>query len=274
MKKVICIAFLLTVIGINTRGQSEFSQLWKDPTRALVIDGNGESVIDCSKFPEDKRIAGVLFRATEGLEPEKSYSKKKEECKVRGNYKWGSFHIGLPGDPEKQAAKYLEIANPEDDEVMVLDLEEDKQGKKYMDLPGAIRFINYIRKEKGRYPMLYVTGGKHKLIVNLYKRDPNTVFKDTPLWYARYCNDISCYFRARPPWESYTLWQFASEINCKPRRIRPDKACRAGVCPLNTCPLATPLPGTDAETDVNIYNGTVEELRNAWPFTRSSQSSP
>ena len=47
-------------------------------------------------------------------------------------------------------------------------------------------------------------------------------------------------------WSSYTLWQFSSEI-------LPQK----------------PLPGVKSDMDVNVYRGTVTELRRCWPLTRA-----
>jgi hypothetical protein len=101
--------------------------------------------------------------------------------------------------------------------------------------------------------MVYVTDKVRSAI--LKSSVPDDEFAKTPLWYARYRADfdISMFFPT-PLWPTYTLWQFASEINC------PSK-------PRLGCPLRAPIPGTDYQMDVNIYYGTVEELRSKWPFT-------
>lgn len=119
----------------------------------------------------------------------------------------------------------------------------------------------------GRYPLLYVMGSVRDEIIKNY--DVNSVFAKTPLWYARWCNNISCFF---PPvkrstvLDKYTFWQFATEKNCRRRIIRKGGPCNkiTGKCPLNTCPLPKPLAGTDDDMDVNVYNGTVEELKAKW----------
>jgi hypothetical protein len=52
-------------------------------------------------------------------------------------------------------------------------------------------------------------------------------------------------------WQTYALWQFSSEQNCS--------AANRPAC------LYT-VPGTEYDMDVDVYNGTIEELRSKWPF--------
>jgi lysozyme len=32
-----------------------------------------------------------------------------------------------------------------------------------------------------------------------------------------------------------------------------------------------PVPGTKSDMDINVFNGTVDQLKAAWPFTKVSQ---
>jgi hypothetical protein len=135
---------------------------------------------------------------------------------------------------------------------MALDLEDTSSAS--MSVADARLFIKQIKEKTGRYPMVYVTGNVRDAILKAAS-DPASEFAKTPLWYAQYRADFDITkFFPTTLWPTYTLWQFASEINCPSKRQLP-------------CPLAAPIPGTDYEMDVSIYFGTVEELRSKWPFT-------
>jgi len=77
------------------------------------------------------------------------------------------------------------------------------------------------------------------------------VFAKTRLWYARFKRSVTDF--PEGTWKTYTLWQFSSELNCDPSN-RP--AC-----------LYT-VPGTEYDMDVDVYHGTIEELRKKWPLSR------
>jgi lysozyme len=268
MRVLCCIFFVvgfsLTLSDAATEqtNQSKFHQPWKDPTKAIVLDLRGGMKLEWSELAKEPRVAGIIHRASEGLEPHSVYAEMKAMGKKLG-YKWGSHHVGRPGDPIKQADFYLATAQPEDDEVIALDLENDTPKEKYMNLVDAQRFIERIKEKTGRYPMLYVTGETQKALFKDYGAD--SIFSKPRIWYARFCDDINCYFPNKL-WDSYTLWQFASEQNC-PSKPTSGKKCSPDKCYRNKCPLPSPVPGTDYDMDVNIYYGTVEELRSRWPFT-------
>ena len=230
--------------------QDEFRAPWKDNTKAIVIDAYYQNDIDWTALATEPRVAGIIHKASEGLGADSEYAKRKRAAK-KGGYLWGSYHLGRPGNPVDQADFYLQMAQPADDEVMALDLEDTTPAS--MSIINARRFIKRIREKMGRYPMIYVTGKVRDAI--LRTSGSKSVFTKTPLWYARYRADfdISKFFPTSL-WSTYTLWQFASEINC------PSK-------PKLPCPLNRPIPGTDYRMDVNIYYGTVKELKSKWPFT-------
>lgn len=254
----VCLIIVATASGQTTPG--EFNKPWEDGTRALVLDVYGPNRLDCAALAREPRVAGIIHRATIGFRTDTKYAARKVEC-MRLGYKWGSYHLGRPGDPIKQADFYLATAQPTDDEVVALDLEGTSAND--MNLRNAQLFINRVRERTGRYPLLYITDEVLQAILRDYGDD--SVFVKTPLWYARYCQNISCYLPNKV-WKSYTLWQFASEINC-PSKTTSKRNCSPQRCPLNKCPLPAPIPGTNFDMDVNVYNGTVEELRNRWPFT-------
>ena len=80
------------------------------------------------------------------------------------------------------------------------------------------------------------------------------MFSKTLLWYARFKPVVSDF--PKGTWGSYTLWQFSSEINC----ARDNRA---------SC-LYT-VPGTEYDMDVDVFNGTIEDLKRRWPFNVKPQ---
>jgi lysozyme len=183
--------------------------------------------------------------ATHGDEMDSRYAARRDEAKRRG-YRWGSYHLGRPGDPVAQADFYLATTRPGDDEVMALDI-ETLNTRTDMSLPNARRFLQRVQEKTGRLPMIY---GNHAVIREISTRfRKDEVFSKTRLWYARFLPKVSDF--PRGTWETYTLWQFSCEINCKP--ARPD-----------ACPIR--VPGTKMDMDVNVFHGTVDQLKAQWPF--------
>jgi GH25 family lysozyme M1 (1,4-beta-N-acetylmuramidase) len=229
-----------------------------------VLDVYGPNRFDCAVLAREPRVAGIIHKATEGFKADTEgntiYAARKAQCKRLG-YKWGSYHLGRPGDPVKQADFYLATAQPTEDEVIALDLENVRDSR-FMDLSNAEGFIKRIKEKTGRYPLLYITGSSRDALLREYGTESE--FANAPLWYVRIRRDISNLFPAKPLWNSYTLWQFASELNCCHERGK-KRICTSQ--PPASCPFRSPIPGTNFDMDVNIYYGTAEELRSKWPFT-------
>jgi lysozyme len=142
----------------------------------------------------------------------------------------------------------LETVKPNKDDLIALDL-ESTDGAKHMSLDEARVFIRRIKEKTGRYPFVYASNEVAKAIAEQFADDE--VFAKTNLWYARFKRNVTDF--PKGTWKTYALWQFSSEQNCDPAN-RP--AC-----------LYT-VPGTEYDMDVNVYNGTVEELRKTWPFDK------
>ena len=173
------------------------------------------------------------------------YDQRKIEAKKRG-YKWGAYHFGKPGDPIKQADFFLETVKPEADDLIALDLESEDAAK-HMSFDDARLFIKRIKEKIGRYPLVYANNEVTKAISEQFSADQ--VFARTRLWYARFKRNVTDFPQAT--WKTYTLWQFSSEQNCSPTSRA---AC-----------LYT-VPGTEYDMDIDVFNGTTDELRHKWPF--------
>lgn len=217
---------------------SEFREPWKDPSTGLIIDPFYGNSIDWDKIKREPRLVGIIHKATIGVDAlDPKYRERKAEAKKRG-YLWGSYHFGMAGSPERQADFYLATVKPADDEVIALDL-EDVGSEKYMSIAEAEKFIAFVRERTGRYPMVYVNHLSAGLIARSASRD---VFASTPLWYARFRPDIPEF--PKGAWDTYTLWQFSSEIRVQYR-----------------------IPGTRSDMDISVFNGSIDKLKSTWPFT-------
>ena len=223
----------------------EFTEPWKNPKIAIAIDPFEGNDINWDELATDTRVVAIIHRATIGDRVDRKYAERRDAAKKRG-YKWGAYHFGKPGDPIKQADFFLDTVKPEKDDLIALDL-ESPDATKHMSFEDARTFIKRIKEKIGRYPLVYANNVVTKAIAEQYGTDD--VFAKTPLWYARFRSTVPDF--PSGTWKTYTLWQFSSEINCKAE----DRS---------SC-LYT-VPGTEYDMDVDVYNGTIEELRSKWPF--------
>ena len=215
----------------------EFDRQLTHAGTPLVIDIYCQNDVDWQSLGQEARVVGVIHKATVGtrtLDPK--YAQRKAEAKARG-YLWGSYHLGKAGNPEQQADYYIDTVRPEPDEVVALDLEDVTSGK-YMRAGEALRFIKRVKERLGRYPAVYVN---HKSAAYIAKNYKNTEFAKTPLWYARYKETVSDF--PDGAWKTYALWQFSCEVN---NQIM--------------------VKGVGPDADINVYNGTLEQLKKAWPL--------
>lgn len=221
--------------GARPDPEMMFHAPWRHPERPLVIDAYWDNPIEWGKLAAEGRVAGMIHKASEGFRADLKYGERKAEALRRG-YLWGSYHLGVRGEPEKQADFYLRAARPGPNEVIALDLEDVEAA---MTIAEAVRFIHRIHDRTGRYPLVY---GNHSTIERISAEASESVFEQTPLWYARFRENIPDF--PRGVWSQYTLWQFSSEYKVQVR-----------------------IAGTRKDIDVNVYPGTHEELRRAWPFS-------
>jgi lysozyme len=245
MKPVVSIILFLC-FSISSFSQSpSFTEPWKNPNIALAIDPYERNDIDWDALATDKRVVAIIHRGTSGDRADRKYAERKIEAKKRG-YKWGAYHLGKPGDPIKQADFFLDTVKPDKDDLLALDL-ESVDATKHMSFEDARRFIRRIKEKTGRYPVVYANNEVTKAISEQYADDD--VFARTHLWYARFKRSVNDF--PAGTWKTYTVWQFSSEQNCSPA---------------NRASCLYTVPGTEYDMDVDVYNGTIEELRSRWPF--------
>jgi GH25 family lysozyme M1 (1,4-beta-N-acetylmuramidase) len=265
------VRIVLAVFGIalcaTAAGASDFSEPWKRPDRALVIDAYEYNPIDWQRLAGDKRIVGFINKASDGLPPPYKCSGRETEirlCKALWKrhavarelfhtrktvakalgLKWGAYHLARPGNPIDQANNFIDFAEPGPDDLIALDIEENDPGK-WMSLDDAETFVRHIKARLGRWPVLYTNGATALHIAE--NRDRYSLLSRLPLWYARYKPAIGLHF-PKGHWQTYTLWQFSAGVNCDAR----------------SCPYR--VPGTPLDIDVNVASMNAKELRAEWPF--------
>jgi lysozyme len=250
MKRTLALLIGLLCFSPATFAQSldpTFNEPWKNPKIAIAIDPFEKNAIDWDALATDPRVVAIIHRATIGDRADLKYAERRDEAKKRG-YKWGAYHLGKPGDPIKQADFFLETVRPGKDDLLALDL-ESPDPTKHMSFDEARAFIKRIKEKTGRYPLIYANNLVTKAISEQYGADK--VFAKTHLWYARFKPNVTDF--PEGTWKTYTLWQFSSEINCDPAN--------------RTACLYT-VPGTAYDMDVDVYHGTIEELRKKWPLDK------
>lgn len=246
---------------------SDFSEPWLRKDRALVLDAYEYNPLDWEELATNKRLAGFISKGSDGLPPPyyckgneteirlckalwKRYAVARELYHTRRSLaksiglKWGVYHLGRPGNPIDQANHLIDYAEPAEDDLIAIDI-EDNDPEKWMSLNDAEIFARHIKFRTGRYPVLYTNGNTAKYIADNRLRFP--LLSRLPLWYARYKPAIGMHF-PKGNWESYALWQFVSNVNCSKRR----------------CPYR--MKGTPLNIDVNVAAMSAEKLRKAWPF--------
>lgn len=242
---------------------------WKTPDNAIVIDAYELNEIDWERMLKDKRIAGFISKASDGL-PEsftckgehrgdtfahcktmwRKYAVSRELYETRrlvaraSGLLWGAYHLARPGNPIDQANHFLDYARPRDDEMMVLDIEAIDP-ERFMSLEDAQVFAGHIKTRTGRYPVLYTNHSTARHIAE--HRDSYRILSRLPLWYARYRPGIEGVFPLGN-WENYALWQFSAGANCNKRR----------------CPYR--VDGARHDIDVNVAPMNREELQKVWAF--------
>lgn len=260
-------AFCGAVVLARPAAASDFSEPWKNPDRALVVDAYEYNSIDWAALAGDKRIVAFINKASDGLPP--PYSCSGDDTQVRLckalwkrhavtrelfqtrrtvakalGLKWGAYHLARPGNPIEQADNFIDFADPAPDDLLALDI-EDNDPAQWMSLEDAEEFVRQVHRRVGRFPLLYTNDSTARHIAD--NRGRYRLLSRLPLWYARYKPEIGLHF-PKGHWESYALWQFSSHSNCG--RIR--------------CPYR--VAGTPDDIDVNVAAMSAVELRAAWPF--------
>jgi lysozyme len=205
-----------------------------------IIDVNHNNSLNFDKL-QQAGIVAIIHKASEGatFKDPKYRSRKKQALDL--GFLWGAYHFSSGTDPSKQANNFLSVEDASDPNILIaLDWEDSTSGPN-MTLPQAERFVLEVKDGTGRFPLIY--GGN---MIRDNVKEENKILKNCPLWYVRY--------RETPlgiptdTWPTFTLWQYTDgSLGPEPRKT----------------------PGSSG-ADRNRFDGTVNQLKAAWPFTKIS----
>jgi hypothetical protein len=207
-------AFCGAVVLARPAAASDFSEPWKNPDRALVVDAYEYNSIDWAALAGDKRIVAFINKASDGLPP--PYSCSGDDTQVRLckalwkrhavtrelfqtrrtvakalGLKWGAYHLARPGNPIEQADNFIDFADPAPDDLLALDI-EDNDPAQWMSLEDAEEFVRQVHRRVGRFPLLYTNDSTARHIAD--NRGRYRLLSRLPLWYARYKPEIGLHF--------------------------------------------------------------------------------
>ena len=206
-----------------------------------IVDLFHLNTVDLAAAKRDGIVA-VIHKATEGATVQDAeYRKRRDKAKALGLL-WGAYHYSSGVSVTDQVANFITQAQPEDEDVIALDWESSTSGSD-MTLDQACRFVEMIKSELGRWPLVY--GGR--LLREAMGAKRQGVLANCPLWYSRYASSPIGIPTAT--WPTYTLWQF-TDGNSGPA---PHSVKGIGRC------------------DRSRFAGTVQELRLQWPFSRRDE---
>jgi lysozyme len=207
---------------------------------STIIDIYHGNSIDFQKVRKGGIIA-IIHKATQGSAIRDSkYHDRREQAKDLG-FLWGAYHFSTGASVSDQIENFLSYAKPEDDELISLDWEPSDGPD--MTLDQARHFVQMIYDETGRWPVVY--GGS--LLREQIAHNPDAILSNCPLWYVRYAS--SPIGIPTQVWQTYTLWQYTDgDVGPEPHDT----------------------PGATG-ADRNMFQGSTQELKEAWPFTRREE---
>ncbi|TXH34187.1 MAG: muramidase [Rhodospirillaceae bacterium] len=201
-------------------------------TNAIADLSHHNGRVDLRKAAEDG-LLGVIHKATQGeayIDPMLDTNRK---AAIKNDLLFGAYHFGTGANGISQAVHFLEIAQPSDSTLLVLDFEDNPVGTS-MPLEEARAFITHVRDKLGRYPGFY-SGHSIKRVLGT-AQDP--ILSKCWFWLAQYGPTPV----VPPCWENWTLWQYTDGgIGPEPHEIKGIGRC-----------------------DRDLFNGTPEQLRAFW----------
>ena len=200
----------------------------------VVVDlSHHNGNVDLTKA-QQAGIVGVIQKATQGTGMvDNMYTTNRQKAQAAGLL-WGAYHFGTAGDGAAQADFFLNTANADEQTLLVLDFEPNKNST--MTLDQARAFVSRIKQVTGRFPGLY-SGNLIK--EQLGGKPPDPILSQCFLWIAQYGPAPT---HIPQTWSTWTFWQY-TDGNIGPQ---PHTVDGIGNC------------------DRDQFNGTIEQLQKLW----------
>jgi len=149
-------------------------------------------------------IVGVIHKATQGITTvDKKYKQNRQKA-IEAGLLWGAYHFGTSANAADQADHFLDIVEPDEQTLLVLD--DEPNGDLTMTLSQARAFVSRVNSITGRFPGLY-SGLLIKQKLGNKPVDP--VFSQCFLWIAQYGPAPTTIPPTLPTW---TLWQYTDGV--------------------------------------------------------------
>jgi hypothetical protein len=216
-----------------------------------IIDVFDENRLDLGEASR-QGVGLIIHQTSQGLYKTDSAYAERKAVALQAGFLWGAYHMLSAEDTVEQLDRFLSIEDGSDPRIgLAIDWEPSARGM--MTFAELRRFIGLFNERMrprypDRYPILY---GGTVLRETEAIQAGDALLARCPLWYARYTRDHPLEIPSKT-WASYSLWQFADEQR------------QFGGPPTDI------LPGAD----ISRFQGTLADLRAAWPFAGTGAAAP
>lgn len=205
-----------------------------------VADISHHNEVDDLEATAKAGIWGIIHKATQGSSyHDPDYPRRRKLANDAG-MNWGAYHFNDGSPVESQVRNFIEYARPDDGTLMVLDFEDNHGPGGNMSIHDAVKFLKLM--EQRGYKCAIYSGNRVKEHLRELSQEDRAYMGSHLLWLCQYGP------RAVLPvaWNEYFLWQYTGDgIGQQPHEVPGIRSGNRGL-------------------DLNIFNGTREELDAKW----------
>jgi lysozyme len=155
--------------------------------------------LDFAQIKAAGNILGIIHKATQGVQyVDPTYESHRAAALSAGIW-WGAYHFGTGSDGVEQAEHFLDVVQPNNQTLLVLDFESNSQGPS-MSLEEARSFVTHIYQASGKWPGFY--SGHY--IKDLLGTTTDPVLSNCWFWLSQYGPTAV----VPPNWPTWTMWQY------------------------------------------------------------------
>ena len=178
-------------------------------------------------------IAGVIHKATQGEAYVDPNLRRNRNAILGSKLLFGAYHFGTGANGITQAAHFLDVVQPDNKTVIVLDFEDNPAGTN-MTLEEARAFVTHVKMQTGRWPGFY----SGHTIKRLLGTAVDPILNNCWFWLAQYGPTAV----VPPCWSKWTMWQYTDGgLGPQPHIVEGIGRC-----------------------DRDYFNGSVAQLRSWW----------
>jgi len=187
-------------------------------------------------------VWGIICKCTQGTSYiDKKYPLFRKQVLDAGML-WGAYHFNSGSNPETQVDFFIKHAQPDATTLMALDFEHNDASSSASNMTPdqMVRFLHYAENKLGRKLIIY-SGNYLKEGIKRLNATDRTYVCQHKLWLAQYGS------HANPPigFMKYFMWQYTGDG-------------------LGPHPHFVPGIHEGSGLDLNVYDGTREELTAEW----------